>query len=115
FAVRKGLVADDAVTLWASAISAGGGDVPIGRIVASYPTVPFLATTLIELLAPAGTPTPALLAGALLALLAGVWFTAFHKARLRWPLAAAATLLLALHPAMLAACLSGAAAVFLAC
>jgi hypothetical protein len=41
-ALRTGLVADDAVTLWAGAISAGGGDIPLGRIIASYPTLPFL-------------------------------------------------------------------------
>ena len=45
FAVRRGLVPDDAVTLWAGAISAGGGDVPLGRIVASYPTSPGTATS----------------------------------------------------------------------
>ena len=54
------------MTLWAGAIGAGGGDVPIGRIVASYPTMPFFATTLLEFITPAGTPTPALLAAALL-------------------------------------------------
>ena len=31
---------------------------PIGRIVASYPTLPFLAVTLLEIVTPAGTPTP---------------------------------------------------------
>ncbi len=60
-AVRAGLVSDDAVTLWAGAITAGDGEMPIGRIVAAYPTLPFLATTLLEFITPAGTPTPALL------------------------------------------------------
>lgn len=113
FAARRGLVPDDAMTLWAGAIGASGGDVPLGRIVASYPTLPFLATTFLEWTTPAGTPTPALMACGLLALLAGVWFLAFRAARL--PLVAAATgsLLIALHPAMLAACLAGAAQMFL--
>ena len=80
FAARKGLLPDDAVTLWANAISAGGGDVPIGRIVASYPTLPFFATTLLELITPAGTPAPALLAAGLLSVLAGAWFLSrVHK------------------------------------
>ena len=113
FAVRKGLMSDDAVTLWAGAISAGGGEVPLGRIVASYPTLPFFAATLLEFVMPVGTPTPALLAAGLLALLSGAWFLSFRSAGLPTATAAAATLLIALHPAMLAACLSGAAEMFL--
>ena len=66
FAVRTGFMPDDAVTLWAGAIAAGDGEMPIGRIVAAYPTIPFLATTLLEFVTPAGTPTPALLAALLL-------------------------------------------------
>ena len=110
----RGLVSDDAVTLWAGAISAGDGEVPIGRIVASYPTMPFLATTLLELITPSGTPTPALLA-------AGCWRCwpasgswRFAPPACRRLAAAPATLLIALHPAMLAACLAGAAEMFLA-
>lgn len=114
YAVRKGLMADDAVMLWASAISAGGGGVPIGRIIASYPTVPFFVTTLLELITPNGTPTPALLAAGLLALLTGGWFLAFRAAGLTRLAAGIATLLIALHPAMLAACLAGAAEMCLA-
>ena len=114
YAVRKGLMADDAVTLWASAISAGGGDVPIGRIIASYPTLPFFVATLLELVTPTGTPTPALLAAGVLAFLSGAWFLAFRAAGLPWLTAALATLLVALHPAMLAACLAGAAEMCLA-
>lgn len=109
FAVRRGLIADDAVTLWAGAIGAGGGDVPIGRIVASYPTLPFFVTALLEFATPSGTPAPALLAAGLLGLLACVWYRAFRAAGLTWIAAAAATLLIALHPAMLAACLAGGA------
>ncbi len=59
------------MTLWASAIAAGDGEMPIGRIVAAYPTIPFLATTLLEFVTPAGTPTPVLLTAGVLALLAG--------------------------------------------
>jgi hypothetical protein len=113
-AVGKGLMADDAVLLWASAISAGGGEVPIGRIIASYPTLPFLFTTCLEFVTPSGTPTPALLAAGLLALLAAVWFLAFRASGLSRTVAAGATALTALHPAMLAACLAGAAEMCLA-
>lgn len=113
FAVRRGLLGEDAVTLWAGAISAGGGDVPIGRIIASYPTLPFFGTAAIEFITPAGTPAPALLAAALLGLLACMLFRAFRSAGLTLPFAAAAALLLTLHPAMLAACLAGAAEMFL--
>jgi hypothetical protein len=114
FAVRRGLLADDAIALWAGAIGAGGGQVPIGRIVASYPTLPFFASTLVELVMPSGTPAPALLAAGLLALLSGAWFLAFRNAGLSAPAAVGATLLIALHPAMLAACLAGAADMVLA-
>ena len=113
FAVRRGLVPEDAMTLWASAISAGGGDVPIGRIVASYPTLPFVATTLLEIITPVGTPTPALLTAGLLALLSGAWFLAFRKSGLSLIVAVLATPLIALHPAMIAAYLAGAAEMFL--
>src|SRR5581483_5138011 len=59
FAIQQGRLADDAVMLGAGAIRAGGGQVPIDRIVASYPTLPFLATTLLEMMVPTGTPSPA--------------------------------------------------------
>jgi hypothetical protein len=113
FAVQRGLVTEDAVTLWAGAISAGGGDVPLGRIIASYPTLPFAGTAALEFITPSGTPTPALLATGLLGLLACAFFRVFRNAGLSIAVAATATLLLALHPAMLAACLSGAAEMFL--
>src|SRR5476651_2754403 len=78
-ATTVGLVPDDAVTLWASAIAAGDGQMPIGHIVAAYPTIPFLATTLLELVTPAGTPTPVLLTAGVLALLAGAMFVSFSR------------------------------------
>jgi hypothetical protein len=112
-AVQRGLVTEDAVTLWAGAIGAGGGDVPLGRIIASYPTLPFFGTTVLEFITPAGTPTAALLATGLLGLLACAFFRAFRNGGLSIGVAAPATLLLALHPAMLVACLSGAAEMFL--
>jgi len=108
-ALRTGLVADDAVTLWAGAIGAGGGTVPLGRIIASYPTLPFIATTLLEFVTPKGTPAPALFAAGMLGMLAFVWSLAFRKAGFSPLLAAGAALMIALHPAMLSACLAGAA------
>ena len=53
---------DDTVRLWAGATTAGDGNVTLGRIVAAYPTLPFLATTLLSFVTPSGTPAPALLA-----------------------------------------------------
>ena len=109
YAVRRGLVPDDVMSLWAGAISAGDGNVPLGRIVASYPTLPFLATAFLEIITPSGTPTPALLAVGLLALLAGIWFRAFRSAGLPSAAAIITTLLITLHPAMLVACSAAAA------
>jgi hypothetical protein len=113
YAVQRGFVAEDAATLWAGTISAGGGDVPIGRIIASYPTLPFFGATVLEWITPAGTPAPALLAAGLLGSLACIIYRAFCRAGLSSAIAAAATALLVFHPAMLAACLSGAAEMFL--
>jgi hypothetical protein len=113
-ATTAGLVSDDAVTLWANAITAGDGQMPIGRIVAAYPTIPFLATTLLELVTPAGTPTPVLLTAGVLALLAGGWLAAFRRANLPLLAAAPATLLLALHPALLRAAIAGPSEMILA-
>ncbi|MEA2880392.1 MAG: rane protein XagC [Hyphomicrobiales bacterium] len=109
-----GLVSDDAVTLWANAITAGDSEMPIGRIVAAYPTIPFLATSLLEFVTPLGTPTPVLLTAGVLALLAGVWLTSFRRAGLPLIAAAVAALLLALHPAMLRAAIAGPAEMILA-
>jgi membrane protein XagC len=113
-AATAGLVPDDAVTLWANAIAAGDSEMPIGRIVAAYPTIPFLATTLLEFVTPPGTPTPVLLTAGVLALLAGAWLASFRRAGLPLIAAAAAALLLALHPAMLRAAIAGPAEMILA-
>lgn len=114
FAIRMGLIPDDAVTLWAGAITAGDGEMSVGRIVAAYPTIPFLATTLVEFATPAGTPTPVLLAAGIVALLAGAWFVSFRGVGLPLLAAGAATLLLAFHPALLRAAIAGPAEMFFA-
>jgi hypothetical protein len=106
-AVRSGLMADDAVTLWAGAITAGDGRMPIGLISAAYPTIPFLMSTLIESVAPAGTPAPALLAAAIAAILACVWFVALRNTGRSAIVAGAIALLLVLHPGILRAALAG--------
>lgn len=113
-AIHAGLISDDGVTLWASAITAGGGQMPIGRIIAAYPTIPFLATSLLQFSMPAGTPTPSLLSAGLLALLAATWFISFRRARLPLIAAAATTILLAFHPALLRAAIAGPSEMFLA-
>ena len=114
-AVRHGLIADDALRLWAGASTAADGQVPIGRIVAAYPTLPFLATTLVAWLAPAGTPAPALVAAGLFALIAAFCFLSFRKAGLPMPSPALfTTLLIAFHPALLRAVVAGPADMFLA-
>ena len=113
-AVRNGLIADDALRLWAGASTAADGQVPIGRIVAAYPTLPFLTTTLVAWLSPADTPAPALVAASLLAIIAGYCFLAFRKAGLPIAAAALATLLVALHPALLRAVVAGPSDMFLA-
>ena len=112
-AVRSGLMPEDSLKLWASAVTAGDGDVPISRILAGYPTIPFFATTLLELILPAKTPTPALLAALLLGSLAGSWFLAFRNAGLSAIAATGVTLLLVFHPALLRAAVSGPAEMFL--
>ena len=114
FAVRSGLMPNDSLTLWASAVTAGGGDVPIGRVLAGYPTIPFLATTLLEFVLPANAPTPALLAALLLGSLAGGWFLAFRNVGLATAVSAGFALLLAFHPALLRAAIAGPAEMFLA-
>ena len=112
-AIRAGFVSDDAAMLWAGAVSASEGQVPLGRIVASYPTIPFLATTGLQALVPAGTPGPALLAAALTALLAGLWLRAFRAAGFPLILAIVAVLLVAFHPAILRASIAGPAEILL--
>jgi hypothetical protein len=113
-AVRNGLVADDTLRLWAGASTAADGQVPIGRIVAGYPTLPFLATTLVAWLAPAGTPAPALVAAGVFSLIAAFCFLSFRKIGLPYVVAVVATLLVAFHPALVRGVVAGPADMFLA-
>ena len=113
FAVRIGFIPDDGVMLWAGAIMAGDGEFSIGRIVAAYPTIPFIATTLVDVGAPAGTPTPAIVAAGLLGVLAGFWFLSLRDAGLSLVMAGVFTLLLIFHPALLRAAIAGPAEMFL--
>jgi membrane protein XagC len=106
-ATNAGLVPDDAVTLWASAITAGDGQMPIGRIVAAYPTIPFLATALLELVTPAGTPTPVLLTAGVLALLASALFVSFGRLGMPMIDGTLMVFLIVLHPALLRAAIAG--------
>lgn len=113
-ATTAGLVPDDAVTLWASAITAGDGEMPVGRVAAAYPTIPFLATTLLQLVMPLGAPAPVLLTAGVLALLAGLWLVSFRRAGLPLVTALTAALLLALHPTLLRAAIAGPSEIILA-
>ena len=113
-AVRNGLIGDDALRLWAGASTAADGQEPMGRIVAAYPTLPFLTSTLVAWLTPADTPAPALVAAGLLALIAAFCFQGFRKAGLPEASAAIACLLIAFHPALLRAVVTGPADMFLA-
>ena len=114
FAVRLGLVADDTLRLWAGASTAADGEVPIGRIVAAYPTLPFTITTLVAWIAPADAPAPALVAAALLAVFAVSCFFLFRKAGLSLVAASVITVLIAFHPALLRAVVAGPGDMFLA-
>jgi hypothetical protein len=111
--VRSGIISDDAVNLWAAAIAAGDGEVTLGRVVAAYPSIPFLATTLLGVVTPAGTPTPVLLSALLVAFIAGLWFVMFRAAGASIAAAVAAVLLIAFHPALLRAAAMGPADMFL--
>jgi hypothetical protein len=113
-ATGTGLVPDDAVALWAGAITAGDGELSIGSITAAYPSLPFLATTLLQFMTPAGTPGPALLAAGILALLAGFWFDALRRADFSLFAAGVAALLLAFHPMLLRAVVAGGGEMLLA-
>jgi hypothetical protein len=113
-AVRNGLVADDALRLWAGASTAADGQVPIGRIVAGYPTLPFLATTLLAWIAPAGTPAPALVAAGVFSIIIAFCLSAFRRAGLSALAAGILTLLIASHPALIRAVVAGPADMFLA-
>ena len=106
-ATRAGLVPDDAVTLWASAITAGDGQMPIGRVIAAYPTIPFLTTTLLQVVTPAGMPTPVLLTAAVLALLAGGLLASLYRIGIPLFAAPLIVLLIVLHPAVLRAAIAG--------
>ncbi len=112
--VRSGLIPHDTLSLWAGAIIAGDGEQSIGRTVAAYPTIPFMATAALSYLTPAGTPAPALISAALVALLAGLWFTAFRRVGLSVWLAGLAAMLLIFHPALLRAALAGPAEMLVA-
>ena len=113
FSLKAGAIGDDGVMLWVGAIAAGDGDMSIGRILAAYPTVPFLATSLMQVVTPAGTPTPALLAAGLAGLLAVAWFLSLRGAGLAPLAAGTASLLIAFHPALLRAAVAGPAEMFL--
>jgi hypothetical protein len=113
-AINSGLIPSDTLSLWAGAIIAGDGQQSLGRIVAAYPTIPFMATSALTFFSPAGTPGPALLAAALVGLLAGLWFLAFRAANLSIVVAASATILLAFHPALLRAAIAGPAEMLVA-
>jgi membrane protein XagC len=113
-AVRYGLVTDDTLRLWAGASSAADGQVPIGRIVAGYPTLPFLATTLVAFITPAGTPAPALIAAGLYSIFVAFCLLSFRRCGFHYLAAAVATLLIACHPALLHAAIGGPSEMFLA-
>jgi hypothetical protein len=113
-AVRSGLIGDDALRLWAGASTAADGQVPIGRIVAAYPTLPFLSSTLVAWLAPASAPAPALVAASLLAAITAFCFYSFCKVGLSEASAAIFSILIVLHPAMVRAVIAGPADMFLA-
>jgi hypothetical protein len=113
-ATTAGLVPDDAVMLWASAITAGDREMPIGRMVAAYPTIPFLATTLLEFVTPAHTPTPVLLTATVLALFAGALFVSFRRMGMPQIGGPLMVFLIALHPATLRAAIAGPAEIIFA-
>lgn len=114
FTLMAGLIPDDAVMLWASAIAAGDREMPIGRIVAAYPTIPFLATALLEFIVPLRTQTTMLLTSGVLASLAGIWLVSFRRVGIPTAASVAATLLLVLHPGLLRAALTGPAEMIMA-
>jgi hypothetical protein len=113
-ALRVGFVSDDTVTLWAGAIAAGDGEISLGRLVSVYPSIPFLATALMEVLTPGGSPTPALVAAALMGTIASYCLVAFRARGLGIAAALVVTVLIAFHPALLRAAIAGPADMFLA-
>ncbi|MGJ5180140.1 hypothetical protein ACQR16_21220 [Bradyrhizobium oligotrophicum] len=106
-AMTAGLIPNDAVTLWASAMTAGEGQMPVGRILAAYPTIPFLTTTLLQAVTPGGTPTPVLLTGIVLALLAGGLLASFQRVGIAAVIAPLLVVPIVLHPAILRAAIAG--------
>lgn len=113
-AILAGLVPDNAVSLWANAMTAGAGQMAVGQIVSAYPTLPFFATSLLEFISPVGTPTPVLVTAGVLALLAGSMFSAFRRLRLPVIGGPLMVLLIVLHPAVLRAAIEGPADVIFA-
>ena len=114
-AVQAGFVADDTLRLWAGASTAVDGGVSIGRIVAGYPTIPFLTTTAGRL-ARTRRHAGARPGGgrARRRSSARAVFLAFRGIGLSILAAGIAALLVVLHPALLAAALGGPADMFLA-
>ena len=113
-AVRAGLVPDDTLALWAGAIIAGDGGLSLGKIVAAYPTLPFLATVGLEFLAPAASPVPSLIAALLAGALGAIWFVMARRAGQSGAVAACAVALLIFHPALLRALVAGPAEMLVA-
>lgn len=113
-AVQAGVIGDDGLRLWAGASTAADGQLPIGKIVAAYPTLPFMTSTLVAWLAPAGTPAPALVAAALLGLIAACCFNGFRNAGFSAAGAVVAALLIVFHPALIRAAVAGPSDMFLA-
>lgn len=113
-AMRHGLIEEGVLRLWAGASAAADGQMPIGRIVAAYPMLPFISTAFVAWLTPADAPVPLLVAAALLALIAASCFALLRKRG--WPAAASvlASLLVALHPALLRAAIAGPGEMYLA-
>ena len=106
-AIRHGLVGDDALRLWAGASLAADGQVPVGRIVAGYPTLPFLSSSLIAWLAPGGTPAPALVSAGLLAIIAAFCCGSLRRAGFSAVASCAFTASIVFHPALLRALIVG--------
>jgi hypothetical protein len=106
-AETAGLVPNDSVSLWASAMTAGEGQMPVGRMLAAYPTLPFLATTLLDAVTPAGMPTPVLLTGLVLALFAVGLSASLRRIGAPAIVRALMVFLIVLHPAVLRAAIAG--------
>ncbi|MEX0752038.1 MAG: hypothetical protein WD073_03835 [Xanthobacteraceae bacterium] len=112
-AIRAGLVPEDGVALWAAAVMGGDGELPISSIVVAYPSIPFVSATLVQMVTPNGTPSPALLTAGLVAVMAGLWFRALRAAGRPTAFATIATLLLVFHPMLLRTAIAGSADMFL--